>query len=355
MLSIKRLSLIATLIAISTATWAQNARVKDFRQTYLWDVTLSMKGQGKDQNGNKNPNIWEAVKKALIEDIQAIPDESTEIVIIPFQHKKLDMWKEQATQAGKAKLIKRIQAYTIPLEYTTPTGKKTTMTFLGPPLEYCIDNIFTEDKIDILKFMTDGVDEQDTVEPEKKGNYKRVLSRWCDVAKSKDVYGFYIILNEAAQEGRIVLKEVNPCRFSDVSVKDTIDLRFVTLEPQANIAFNIRDDYQKPIKIKFTQSGTGNVPSGYKIHVTSWTNSYMQVDEVVTLHGNVAEINPKYLMRREDMDEILPTDRNEVIYFQAEAAEGMDVEPFSRTTVLSNPTSCELINKPEMTVKFHVR
>ena len=336
-------------------TWAQNARVKDIRQTYLWDVTLSMKGQGKDQNGNKNPNIWEAVKKALVEDIQAIPDESTEIVVIPFQHKKLDMWKEQATEAGKAKLIKRIQSYNIPLEYTTASGKKTTMTFLGPPLEYCLDNVFTEDRKDILKFMTDGVDEQDAVEPQNKGNYKRVLSRWCDIAKSKDVYGFYIILNEAAQEGRIVLEEVNPCHFTAVSVKDTIDLGFVTLEPQESIAFNIRDDYQKPIKIKFNQTGKGRVPSGFKIHITSWTNSYMQVDEVVTLHDNTAEINPKYLMTRQEMDETLPTDRNEIIYFQAEAAPGMDEDPFSRTTVLSNPTACELINKPEMTVKFHVR
>ena len=81
----------------------------------------------------------------------------------------------------------------------------------------------------------------------------------------------------------------------------------------------------------------------------------MQVDQVVTLHGNTAEVNPKYLMSKQEMADALPTDHNEVIYFQAEAAEGMDEEPFCRTSVLSNPTACELINKPEMSVKFHVR
>lgn len=343
-------ALIAALLLAAVVSWSQNARVKDIRQTYLWDVTLSMKGKPKS-----NPNIWEPVKKALIADIQAIPDESTEIVVIPFQHKALDTWRAPATEAGKAAMIKRINAYDIPLEYVTANGKRTTMTFLGPPLEYCLDNIFTDDKIDILKFMTDGVDEQDQVEPQNAGNYKRVLARWCEVAKKKDVYGYYIILNEAAQQGRIVLEQVNPCRFSDVTVKDDIDLTFVTLIPQESMAFNIRDDYGKPVKVKFSHSGNGVVPDGYRVRITSWSNSYMQVDQVVTLHGNTAEVNPKYLMSKQEMADALPTDHNEVIYFQAEAAEGMDEEPFCRTSVLSNPTACELINKPEMSVKFHVR
>ena len=350
MQTMRRAVLFVVLLLAGYVGLAQNAKVKDIRQTYLWDVTLSMKGKPKP-----NPNIWEAVKKALVADIQAIPDESTEIVVIPFQHKALATWREPATEAGKAAMIKRINAYDIPLEYVTSSGKRTTMTFLGPPLEYCLDHIFSEDKIDILKFMTDGVDEQDQVEPQNAGNYKRVLARWCEIAKQKDVYGYYIILNEAAQQGRIMLKEVNPCRFNDVTVKDNIDLTFVTLIPQESMAFNIRDDYGKPVKIKFSPNGNGAVPDGYKVRITSWSNSYMQVDEVVTLHGNTAEVNPKYLMSKQEMTEALPTDHNEVIYFQAEAAEGMDEEPFCRTSVLSNPTACELINKPEMSVKFHVR
>lgn len=357
MLSIKRLSLIAALFAVSTMTWAQNVRVKDIRQTYLWDVTLSMQGKGLDQNGNKNPNIWDTVKDALIADIEAIPDESTEIVVIPFQHKVLETnWREPATQDGKQRMINRIRHYQIPLAYTTAAGKKTTMTFLGPSLEYCMKNVFSPDKIDILKFMTDGVDEQDTVEPQNAGYYHRVLTQWCDIAREKDAYGYLILLTEAAKVGWDEFKENHEemCRWQPTPTPTT-DLAFTTIAPQESIAFNIRDDYSKPIKIKFNQNGNGTIPEGYKVHIKTWTNEYMEFDEEVTLHGNVVEFSPKYLKSREDMDSMLPTDRNEIIYFQVEQAKGMDVEPFCRTMLISNPTSCELINKPEMTVKFHVR
>ena len=347
MLMKRRPALVMSLLFVCAVAWGQNAKVKDIRQTYLWDVTLSMKGKPKP-----NPNIWEPVKKALIADIQAIPDESTEIVVIPFQHKVLDVWKEPATEEGKQKMVRRIEKYEIPLAY----NGKTTMTVLGPPLEYCMKSIFTVDRIDILKFMTDGMDEQDQVEPENAGYYHRVLGQWCETAKKKDAYGYFIILTDAAKVGWDEFKENHDrmCRWS-VTPDPTTDLSFAALIPQESIAFNIRDDYGKPVRIKFSRSGNGTVPDGYRVRVTSWSNPYMELDEVVTLHGNTVEVSPKYLMGREEMMDALPTDRNEFVYFQAEPAEGMDEEPFCRTTVLSNPTSCALINKPEMSVKFHVR
>ena len=357
MLLIKRLSLIATLLAISALTWAQNAQVKDQRYSYLWDVTLSMKGKGLDQNGKKNPNIWDKVQDALIADIEAISDESTEIVVIPFQHKVLETnWREPAKQAGKQRMINRIRHYQIPLAYTTTTGKKTTMTFLGPSLEYCMNNVFSPDKIDILKFMTDGVDEQDSAEPQNAGYYHRVLKQWCDIAREKDAYGYLILLTESAKVGWDEFKENHEemCRWQSTPTP-TNDLAFTAITPQESIVFNIRDDYAKPIKIKFNKSGNGSISEGYKVHIKTWTNEYMEFDEEVILHGNVAELNPKYLKSREDMDSMLPTDRNEIIYFQVEPAKGMDVDPFCQTMLISHPTSCELINKPEMTVKFHVR
>lgn len=79
---VKRIAaLIAALSVVCAFAWAQNAKVKDIRQTYLWDVTHSMKGKLKP-----NPNIWQPDKDALVADTQAISDESTEIVVIPFQH-----------------------------------------------------------------------------------------------------------------------------------------------------------------------------------------------------------------------------------------------------------------------------
>lgn len=70
-----------TLIALASFSlaFAQSGNVKDVRQTYLWDVTLSMMGKAPGA-----PDIWEQVKEAIITDIQQISDDRTEIVVIPF-------------------------------------------------------------------------------------------------------------------------------------------------------------------------------------------------------------------------------------------------------------------------------
>ncbi len=96
------ISFIATFAAFSID--AQNVQVKDTRQIYLWDVTLSMKGKAAGC-----PDIWDKVKVAMIDDIMQISDERTEIVVIPFQHKALETWTEIATPAGKAELVNRIK------------------------------------------------------------------------------------------------------------------------------------------------------------------------------------------------------------------------------------------------------
>ena len=68
---------------------------KDIRQTYLWDVTLSMKGFG------GAPDIYDAVVDVMIKDIESISNERTEIVVVPFQNTKYcDVWKEKDLKWG---------------------------------------------------------------------------------------------------------------------------------------------------------------------------------------------------------------------------------------------------------------
>ena len=342
------ISLIA-LIAY-TLSFGQTANVKDVRQTYLWDVTLSMQGKAKDKAGNPSPNIWKQVKEALIADIQQISDDRTEIVVIPFQHKELDTWRAFATPDGKDQIIKRIQDYKIPLHDFN--GKKTTKTYLEPPLKYVMDHIFTSDKVDVLKFMTDGADEAND------GKYEKLLNKWCEEAKAKDAYGFYIVLTEEAQSGKYVLEELRPCRFDvvDVSEMNGSTVSFNTLAPPTDIAFNVRDDYGKQMKLQMSRSGNGPIPDGYKVKVTTWSNSYMEISEVVTLQSDYSvTVTPKMLMRQSEMIQQLPTSDNEKVFLKIEPAIGMDERPYSMTRILDITTECEMINKPEKTVKFHVR
>ncbi|MBR3031310.1 MAG: hypothetical protein IKH93_09220 [Bacteroidales bacterium] len=340
----KRALLTLTVIFASTLAFAQSGNVKDVRQTYLWDVTLSMQGKAPGA-----PDIWDQVKEAIIDDIQQISDDRTEIVVIPFQHKALDEWRQPATAAGKAALVARIKAYKIPLHNLG--GKMTTMTCLYEPLQYVVDKVLSPDKVDVLKLMTDGIPDEHQAE------YEALLGRWCQIAKEKDAYGFYIMLTSQAVEGKTVLEKIDPCRFEaiDVAKLGGTDVSLLMLTPQQNIAFNVREDYGEEITIKYAHSGSGKLESGYKVHVYSYENSYVQVDQVVELKDDyTVTVKAQYMMSKTEMIETLSIEENERVFLYSEPADGMDKLPYAMTRILESPTTLEMINKPEKTVKFHV-
>lgn len=340
----KRLLVAVIALASFVPSFAQSGNVKDVRQTYLWDVTLSMQGKAPGA-----PDIWKQVKEAIITDIQQISDDRTEIVVIPFQHKALDEWRESATAAGKAKLIAKIKAYEIPL--FDFGGRKTTMTCLYEPLQYVVDKVLNADKVDILKLMTDGIPDEHQAE------YEDLLGRWCQIAREKDAYGFYIMLTSQAAAGKTVLEKLRPCHFDAVDVAELggTNVSLLMLTAQENIAFNVREDYGKEITVKFAHNGGGSFQQGYNVHVYSYENPYIQVDQVVELRENyTVSVKVRYLMSRQEMMDMLPRDENEKAFLQAEPAEGMDRLPYLMTRILESPTSVEMINKPEKTVKFHV-
>ena len=334
---IRLFAIIVLVLSGCSLLFAQSGNVKDIRQTYLWDVTLSMQGKAPGA-----PNIWEQVKEAIITDIQQISDDRTEIVVIPFQHQALDEWRECATSAGKAALISKIKAYKIPLHNFG--GKKTTMTCLYEPLQYVVDKVLSVDKVDILKLMTDGISDEHQAE------YEELLSRWCLIAKEKDAFGFYIMLTSQAVEGRTVLERINPCRFDAIDVADLggTDVSLLMLTPPKNVAFNVREDYGKSLAFRLQQ--------GYKVHVYSVENEYIHVDAVAELRSDCSiTVKPDYLMPLEQMVDSLPIDVNEKVMLRMEPAEGMDQLPYAMTRILDAPTVMEMINKTEKTVKFHVR
>lgn len=354
----KRILLILILLASFALAYAQSWNVKDVRQTYLWDVTLSMQGKAKNSDGTPTPAIWNQVKTAIIEDIQQISDDRTEIVVIPFQHKALDEWRQPATEAGKQALIAKIQSYNIPL-YTKADGKivpakgkgGTTWTCLYEPLQYVVDKVLSPDKVDVLKLMTDGIPDEHQAE------YEALLGRWCQIAKEKDAYGFYIMLTSQAVEGKTVLEKINPCRFDAVDVANLngTNVSLLMLTPQQNIAFNVREDYGEEITIKYAHSGSGKIEPGYKVHVYSYENSYVQIDQVVELKDDyTVTVKAQYLMSKTEMIETLSIEENEKVFLYSEPADGMDVLPYAMTRILESPTTLEMINKPEKTVKFHV-
>lgn len=340
----KRIILTIAAFSMFLVSFAQSGNIKDVRQTYLWDVTLSMQGKAPGA-----PDIWEQVKDAIIKDIQQISDDRTEIVVIPFQHKALDEWRAPATAAGKTTLIAKIKGYKIPLHIFG--GKMTTMTCLYEPLQYVVDKVLSPDKVDILKLMTDGIPD------EHQSEYEALLRRWCQIAQEKDAYGFYIMLTSQAVAGQTVLQQINPCRFDAIDVADLngTNVSLLMLTPQQNIAMNVREDYSKELTIKFAHNGSGKIQPGYKVHVYSEENEYLRVDQVVELKDDyTVTVKAEYMKSQTEMMSTLPIDENERAFLHSEPADGMDELPYAMTRILDTPTSVEMINKPEKNVKFHV-
>lgn len=76
---------------------------------------------------------------------------------------------------------------------------------------------------------------------------------------------------------------------------------------------------------------------------------------MVTLNSDyTVTVKAQYLMSQTEMMSTLSIEENERMFLYSEPAEGMDELPYAMTRILESPTSVEMINKPEKTVKFHV-
>lgn len=337
----KRIFLGLAILLFSLSLHAQG-QFKDVRQTYLWDVTLSMKGY------NGAPDIYSKVVDVIVKDIQSITNERTEIVVIPFQDTQYcDVWREFATSEGKEALIKRIRNY---------KNEKVTNTNISAPIQYTIDNIFTVDKIDIMKLMTDG---NDNVNPAKLHD---ILSRWCDIAKAKDAYGYYILLTDAAKNGDLsfILKGI--CNFEEVDVSGMLDgiadIRQLNNTWKEGILINIRDEYNKPKRLSFNvYSGDGNIPAGFKIYFKTLPNEYIEIDEVAEMNAdNSLEIHPKFKKSQQTLIEELPTEYVfSDIMLLYEPTPDMAEGKFAFTRIVDRECAVMLENKPVKTVKIYVK
>jgi len=316
---------------------------KDVRQTYLWDVTLSMKGY------NGAPDIYEKVVDVMIKDIRSITDERTEIVVVPFQDTQYcDVWREFATPEGKEAIIRQIRGY---------KNEKVTNTNISAPLQYAIDEIFTTDKIDIMKLMTDG---NDNVNPAR---LREVLERWCEVAKQKDAYGYYILLTDAAKNGDISLVLEGICNFEEVDASEMLDgiadIRQVNTPWKEGIIINIRDEYNKPKRLRFTiYSGDGNIPAGFKIYFHTRPNDYVEVDEIAEMESdNSLEIHPRFKKPQQTLMDELPTDYVfGDIMLDLEPTPEMAKDPkYAYTRIVDKECAILLENKPVKTVNIHVK
>lgn len=335
----KFLCILIIQLVLCQGVFAQNnSQFSKERRVYLWDVTLSMKGYK-----NKTPDIWDKVVKSLCENINSVMDESTEIIILPYQERILERWVYKATKQNKEILIRKIQNY---------NNDKVTNTNIYTPFKDVVDSYLKEqDNVrNVIFLLTDG---QHNVHNPSVQDFYDYIRNWCTIATSKNAYAFYITLTEFARDK--VLSEViaNTCNIKEIPYTDTIN--FVELSAAKFVKYNIKEDKNKLVTLKLNlPTDVANIPKDIKIRVRSNNNSYVTVDETCIMKNNEILFTVKHLMDDHSMKELLPSNRN------TEVSLSLSIDPESQrkyplVLLTSDKTELELVNKPEKTLKINIK
>lgn len=317
-----------------TVSLAQQNHFKNERRIYLWDVTLSMKGEG----AKPTPNIYNKVVDALEKDINSINDEQTEIWVLPFQTSILDSWNTLATSVGKKFIINKIKGF---------NNKNLTKTNIALPMEKVMSTWIKPDKRNVLILLTDGIQnatpKQELIEQ---------IQKWCRIAEKNDAHAFYVMLTQFAQDDELIKVIDETCRISKVVIGDNFDINFVELLPQSNYKYNIKDDAGKKLFLKIDYKKNVKIPTDLEIQCYCEPNPYVDINQTATIVNNLLEIGMKQKQSYDSLKVVLPQDVNEEVTIHFEMKEP---EKYPKVQLLNDECTLELINKPEKTLKVYVK
>ena len=177
-----------------------------------------------------NPNkIWKQVCSNLINAINKIEDETTELIVVPFafdnkHHANLNAYQELATSQGKANLIQKINSI-IPII--------STKTYHSDALNDFYNRRVSPDRVNYMFFMTDGQNE------ENPDPMPGLIKMWGNKYAGKNVYGFYVMLHGSATNNNIEYMINQQPQLWKVETAD-VNINLVRL--QSNAIFNAKND-----------------------------------------------------------------------------------------------------------------
>lgn len=223
--TLKKYLLLLILILVGISLSAQDN--KKVRRVYYLDATYSM----------INPEqLWDPVRKDLEQAINAIQDQTTEIYVIAFgadKGEKLHVWSDVATSTGKKNIISGFMSY---------QPQKNTMTYLDRPLQDFYSNHIPSQRTTYCFLMTDGKDENVNT-----SIFPNLLAQWEYYSQNKDVYGFYVALNDAAADKsvrNIILTQ------DKLWLVKSANVNINTIRLDNNAISNIRQDNRIEIPIR---------------------------------------------------------------------------------------------------------
>lgn len=288
------LFLIGFLSFFSSIVYAQD---KHERRVYYLDCSASMTGS----KSRPDDNIWDEVKLNLKEAIDAVTDETTELVVVPFANScdfdpplPLECKMVKATGLGKKDLKNYIDNIPTP-DYSV----NRTMTYHKIPLVDFVQFRIDKSKETYMFLMTDGDDE----EKRKFGTetFNSMMKNWHhyigvkDGSDISDVYGIYVMLNS---------KYNNKSREELIRKTDyfwqfnTANVNIKRIKLSTDIVYNIRNEKTIAINID------GNTQEGLTFDLFAPYDAPFEIKET-TIQGDklIVQILPKENVDVHSLDE----------------------------------------------------
>ena len=238
---------------------AKASKLMDERRIYLIDLTRSMRGF------NGSEDIFDNVKQQLSEAISELNDTTSEIFLIPFTNKPLDVFHEKI--ANKSVILEYIEGL------DTKHGDTNILDAWKNGEEF-LDST----KINYLFMLTDGV--HNTGEPID-SLYKELMD-WYLRVEGKYEFAFYVLLSPNARE-----KEI--CSIVESSKQmwlvPSMNIHTDFIIGKMNLSVNIIDNNNVRLHLSCTNPEIFN--NGFKFQIAFPENKYYRIkNETNVLDSN---------------------------------------------------------------------
>lgn len=228
---------------------------------FIWDVTLSMQGFGGSED------IWDEVKKRMIQNIQQIPDDDGVLTILPFQEDIVNpVFTNETTEEGKKEAIDFIKKF----DTNNPT-----YTNICKAWERAVSYI-DNNKLNLVYLFTDGKQNAPN-SGYREDCMSDLASDWCELAnRTRSCYGVYVALTDsAALRGHL----------REIICEDCPDFlicgdnpNIVNIRPKhPNIYVSIREDSYFDLSFYVT----GTLPDQFTYQLNLQDNPIIEIDEKI--------------------------------------------------------------------------
>jgi hypothetical protein len=310
------------------------AQTKSQRRIYLWDVTLSMKGYE-----GRTPDIYDEVVKFLEQEINSITDESTEIVVLPFQESILERWREKADVTGKKTIIQKIKNY---------KNDQVTNTNIVRPIKDVQSEIISPDKNNILVLLTDGTQSKQFGGKEE---LIKLIQYWGQYSEKNYAHCLYVMLTPDAIPDNDVKEAIEQTKNIDF-VTEPGKMEMIDLQPIELVKVNLKDDKVAEITLAYKKSVV--LPDNIKVSVIA-EDSVLNVNQTMVVADGKITFDLKYKRPYETLKVELSEVTRWPLHLELLNEEEVEKIAGKIVYLTRSDIGLELINKPEKTLKIRIK